>query len=193
MAMIQCPECGKEVSDKAISCIHCGCPINNQSEKAKEKYNVVTNTSDVSKGAKVLNYVSMALWAVGIYNAFTNVPYNINDLTKKINEYTIPTDYSRKLEDQLAEVLKCSPNVKYILIITIIIFAINLFVINYSKSPITVRKVLPIAGLVLTIISYVLMLSAGSMIFMIFGLCFVPLICTFITELLLTIGFNKKQ
>ena len=27
MALIQCPECGKEVSDKAKVCIHCGCPI----------------------------------------------------------------------------------------------------------------------------------------------------------------------
>lgn len=24
MAMIQCPECGKEISDKARKCIHCG-------------------------------------------------------------------------------------------------------------------------------------------------------------------------
>lgn len=24
MAMIQCPECGKEISDKAKKCIHCG-------------------------------------------------------------------------------------------------------------------------------------------------------------------------
>ncbi len=27
MAMITCPECGKEVSDKANSCPHCGAPI----------------------------------------------------------------------------------------------------------------------------------------------------------------------
>lgn len=27
MAMIKCPECGKEISDKAKSCIHCGCPL----------------------------------------------------------------------------------------------------------------------------------------------------------------------
>ena len=28
MALIKCPECGKEVSDKAQNCIHCGFPIN---------------------------------------------------------------------------------------------------------------------------------------------------------------------
>lgn len=27
MALIKCPECGKEVSDKAQNCINCGCPI----------------------------------------------------------------------------------------------------------------------------------------------------------------------
>lgn len=26
MALIKCPECGKEISDKAPACIHCGCP-----------------------------------------------------------------------------------------------------------------------------------------------------------------------
>ncbi len=30
MALIKCPECGKEISDKAASCPNCGCPINNQ-------------------------------------------------------------------------------------------------------------------------------------------------------------------
>lgn len=27
MALIICPECGKEVSDKAVACIYCGCPM----------------------------------------------------------------------------------------------------------------------------------------------------------------------
>ena len=27
MALIKCPECGKEVSDKAQACINCGCPL----------------------------------------------------------------------------------------------------------------------------------------------------------------------
>lgn len=32
MALIKCPECGKEVSDKASTCIHCGCPLSAQKE-----------------------------------------------------------------------------------------------------------------------------------------------------------------
>ena len=27
MALIKCPECGKDVSDRAPACIHCGCPL----------------------------------------------------------------------------------------------------------------------------------------------------------------------
>jgi len=27
MAMIKCKECGKDISDKSSSCIHCGCPV----------------------------------------------------------------------------------------------------------------------------------------------------------------------
>ena len=26
MALIKCPECNKEISDKADACVHCGCP-----------------------------------------------------------------------------------------------------------------------------------------------------------------------
>ena len=29
MALIKCPECGKEISDKSEKCIHCGFPIRN--------------------------------------------------------------------------------------------------------------------------------------------------------------------
>lgn len=37
MALIQCPECGKEVSDKAPACVHCGYPLHlkQQEEAAK--------------------------------------------------------------------------------------------------------------------------------------------------------------
>ena len=38
MALISCPECGKEISDKALSCPSCGCPIS-QTENVKPKRN----------------------------------------------------------------------------------------------------------------------------------------------------------
>ena len=33
MALIKCPECGKEISDKSINCIHCGYPLDLQSSQ----------------------------------------------------------------------------------------------------------------------------------------------------------------
>ena len=44
MALINCPECGKQISDKAPACIYCGCEFGGeklistvQSEKTKNK------------------------------------------------------------------------------------------------------------------------------------------------------------
>lgn len=47
MAIIKCPECGKEISDKATSCPSCGFPLlkgQPEKEKAKE-YTVEINDS----------------------------------------------------------------------------------------------------------------------------------------------------
>lgn len=33
MAMIKCPECGKEISDKTKKCVNCGCPIKKKVNK----------------------------------------------------------------------------------------------------------------------------------------------------------------
>ena len=66
MALIKCNECGKEISDKAKSCIHCGCPIeplinnekqNNDSIKRKtsnnnyyeKEFNIKTIELDLNK------------------------------------------------------------------------------------------------------------------------------------------------
>lgn len=36
MALITCPECQKQVSDKASSCIHCGFPFDDNSNKTEQ-------------------------------------------------------------------------------------------------------------------------------------------------------------
>jgi uncharacterized membrane protein YvbJ len=37
MALIKCPECGKEISDKALSCPQCGYPISNDNKMLRPK------------------------------------------------------------------------------------------------------------------------------------------------------------
>lgn len=44
MALIKCPECGKEVSDKATACINCGFPLSNIETTSNEK---TTNENEV--------------------------------------------------------------------------------------------------------------------------------------------------
>jgi len=43
MALISCPECGKEVSDQALSCIHCGYPLQSfpPPKRAPRQYSLV--------------------------------------------------------------------------------------------------------------------------------------------------------
>ena len=43
MALIKCSECGKEFSDKANACIHCGCPIELALEKENDKQEIKNN------------------------------------------------------------------------------------------------------------------------------------------------------
>ena len=44
MALIKCPECGKEISDKASACIHCGFPLNNI-DQDHTLYNAILETT----------------------------------------------------------------------------------------------------------------------------------------------------
>lgn len=45
MALINCPECGKEISDNANKCVNCGCPLikyeNIYAEKPEKKKNPI--------------------------------------------------------------------------------------------------------------------------------------------------------
>ena len=72
MALIKCPECGKEVSDKASSCPNCGYPISNI--KIQER-NVGTANSNIVDEEN-MRFVERPLcsfifllffWPVGMY------------------------------------------------------------------------------------------------------------------------------
>lgn len=51
MALINCPECGKEISDKAASCPNCGCPIKktDQEEKRIVTFDEAFDSNFISK------------------------------------------------------------------------------------------------------------------------------------------------
>lgn len=43
--LIKCNECGKEISDKAMTCPHCGVPINQQNIVAEQRQREVIKTT----------------------------------------------------------------------------------------------------------------------------------------------------
>ncbi len=48
MALIKCPECGKEVSDKASACIHCGFPLSATTQKTPQPQKTTVITSQIT-------------------------------------------------------------------------------------------------------------------------------------------------
>lgn len=71
MALIKCPECGKEISDKASSCPSCGYPINNiKVETEQDRVNI----RGKNKGKNFLIFGSMLflvsmVFGIGTSNA----------------------------------------------------------------------------------------------------------------------------
>ena len=69
MALIKCPECGKEISDKASACIHCGYPLMNMQQKASETIPTQSTSSvsnEKSNSAKGFSVVSLDGNTVGL-------------------------------------------------------------------------------------------------------------------------------
>lgn len=68
MALIKCPECGHDISDKATACIYCGCPLQNAKKsgavRIKMPNNIVTGWVGLfsSRCATVTNETGEVLW-----------------------------------------------------------------------------------------------------------------------------------
>ena len=80
MALINCPECGKEISDKAIACPNCGCPVNNSN---------ITDTQDMS--ALWTDIVSPSSPQVNTAQPTVMPTYNIADTPKSSKKKTHST------------------------------------------------------------------------------------------------------
>lgn len=97
MALIKCPECGKQISDKASSCPSCGCPIASQatsikvralSDDRKVKYMIFLSggrelarvpigavaTINISRPTRITIRESYALMTSGDNGSFNAVP-----------------------------------------------------------------------------------------------------------------------
>lgn len=77
MALINCPECNKEISDKAQSCPHCGCPINLNSKYSIHIVGYRDTDTAVFAGLKEV---------LGLDLEYEDVVKMLNDLPYKICE-----------------------------------------------------------------------------------------------------------
>ena len=49
MALIRCPECNREISDKATACPGCGYPLNSPSQETTEKERLLKEAEEKDK------------------------------------------------------------------------------------------------------------------------------------------------
>lgn len=84
MALIKCPECGNEISDRAVSCPNCGCPIfaedkekNNFNNTDNEKTDVIVRPAYDGNAHHIHECICTCL------NCGNEFSYNNNDVSKK--------------------------------------------------------------------------------------------------------------
>lgn len=105
MALINCPECGKEVSDKASSCPNCGypisikedyiCKVNGTNVDLKFVFDVAINNNNISmeERAYILNKIK----------EITKLKYPERLYYKIGNEKKVPTEYNDKTIETIVQ------------------------------------------------------------------------------------------
>lgn len=107
MALIQCPECGMDVSDKASSCIHCGYPLS-QNQDIMYEINLIDiysndlcsrHRGDILRLLSNVTHRPLKEFNRMIYERcgtlVTGVSYdNAIKIQKLLNQYGITTDLS---------------------------------------------------------------------------------------------------
>lgn len=105
MALIKCPECGKEISDKANSCPNCGCPIGTDTA-TKESISTVEVSPSNKQGVKIKKFIPLiigvvvvAIIGIIIYNVKVVQPKKIEAQNKATYEEAIALLEKGKYED----------------------------------------------------------------------------------------------
>lgn len=86
MALIKCNECGKEISDKATSCINCGAPIEDGTQyipPSSDKYKV--KFVDIPKNNRVLKFIiiiGLGVWGM-VYMFSSETRMTTEELAEK--------------------------------------------------------------------------------------------------------------
>ena len=122
MALIKCPECNNEISDKAPACVVCGCPASYFNTSYKSKYSIHKTTNEticfnilnnkleypksISSAAKYFgDYLTLSIDTYNllkdiyndsenITNALSIIPSIVKDTLEKLIDTTIKNLYS---------------------------------------------------------------------------------------------------
>lgn len=116
MALITCPECGKQISDKAKHCINCGYPLNSKNiciidgvevDLSEFKTKLLQQDFEKDDGAKNKLAFELAMKS-GSLNKFDSL--RIIDLIKETGEVppSFTTTYSKKQSVNQLRCPKCS-------------------------------------------------------------------------------------
>ena len=104
MALIKCPECGKEVSDKAKQCIHCGYPLDSVNMNkyciiSDKKYDLSETIDLVDNGKYKDSFLKLkSTTGLSIKNCL-----NIIDFIK-MNPGEVPENYQSKTYTENEEI-----------------------------------------------------------------------------------------
>ena len=105
MALIKCPECGKEISDKASSCPNCGCPIEVQKTEVANNISEqpITGQSPKKLNKKIIPIavilVVVAIICAVIYNVKVVKPRKLEEQNKAAYEEAIALAEKGKYEE----------------------------------------------------------------------------------------------
>lgn len=104
MALIKCPECGKEISDAAESCPNCGYPIKGQQQ--------IGDSDGLGKGQETKKLKTVLFIVVGIILVVIvcggSLLFKKGGLIDKLTDKEAP-----KFENVPTELRKCYPSGKY--------------------------------------------------------------------------------
>jgi len=111
MALIKCTECGREVSDKANCCVHCGCPLDIKSDNTNETTVKTTNETtgvEDNYSIELIDYLRERYEVISIIKNFYGI--SIKEAMDKIESLPciVGNDMSKdKAIDLAQELTKC--------------------------------------------------------------------------------------
>lgn len=85
MALIKCPECGKEISDKAKCCIHCGYPLD---EISSNEYKDISTRECLTEKEDTHNFSQKINSSFDKINYTQKQPETLRDLVQKRDSET---------------------------------------------------------------------------------------------------------